>query len=82
MKTMKTIADTTLFADMGRGARERLDSLSTEVTVETGYELTTAGSVGREFGVIVSGAASVEVDGETVAELGPLWRDGAAERVR
>ena len=68
---MNTIADTALFADLSHRARQRVDSLSTEIGVAPGHRLTTERTVGREFGVLVSGAASVEVDGEIVAELGP-----------
>lgn len=44
--------------------------LAEEVSVPAGHELTREGEPGREFIVLVEGAATVEREGETVATLG------------
>jgi CRP-like cAMP-binding protein len=45
--------------------------LCTPVKLPAGKELIREGSAGHEFFVVVEGRATVEVDGETVAVLGP-----------
>lgn len=65
-----TMASAELFAGCTPAQREKLGALSTSITVEKGTELTHEGRVGREFGVILDGTASVLIDGECVATLG------------
>ncbi len=60
-------------ADLFRWAtadqRRRIDQLATSVQVSAGTVLTTQGQIGREFGVLLDGSATVTVDGEVVATL-------------
>ncbi len=49
--------------------RRRIDQLATSVQVPAGKLLTTQGQIGREFGVLLDGSATVTVDGEVVATL-------------
>ena len=48
-----------------------LSRLTTTLTFPAGEEVTRQGRVGREFIVIISGKATVAIDGQTVATLGP-----------
>jgi CRP-like cAMP-binding protein len=59
--------ETTLTAD----ELAEVAGLAEEVSVPAGHELTREGEPGREFLVIVEGAATVVRDGEAVATLGP-----------
>ncbi|MEM8748316.1 MAG: universal stress protein [Actinomycetota bacterium] len=65
------LATSPLFAGCTPRERRRIDELTTTVQVGAGRRLTSEGRPGREFGVIVSGSATVTVDGEVVATLGP-----------
>ena len=65
---MRTIE---LFEDLTDAELDVLDATLTEARVEPGRRLTVANGVGREFGVVVEGLASVIRDGVEVARLGP-----------
>lgn len=65
-----SVADAAIFAHCTAKQRQRLDQLSTPVEVRAGYMLTQEGHSGREFGVIISGSATVTVGGREVAKLG------------
>lgn len=60
-----------LFSHCSRSEVEALAKEADELSLPAGKELTRQGERGREFMVIVSGAAKVEKDGELVNELGP-----------
>ncbi len=60
-----------LFSHCTRGELSALAAEADELTVPEGKELTRQGERGREFMVIVDGAAKVVKDGRTVNELGP-----------
>lgn len=66
-----SIADAAIFVHCNRRQRERLESLSSQVEIKPGYDLTKEGTKGLEFGVIVEGTATVTVAGRQVATLGP-----------
>lgn len=63
-------AGAAIFAGCSRRQLERLEQLSSQVEIEPGYHLTREGATGLEFGVIVSGTASVSVGGQHIATLG------------
>ena len=65
------LAASPLFAGCTPREHRRIDELTTTVQVGAGRRLTSEGRMGREFGVIVSGSATVTIDGEVVATLGP-----------
>jgi CRP/FNR family transcriptional regulator, cyclic AMP receptor protein len=60
-----------LFSHCSRAEIMALAGESDELTIPSGKELTRQGERGREFMVIVDGAAKVEKDGQLVNELGP-----------
>jgi CRP-like cAMP-binding protein len=60
-----------IFAKLPRRDLEALAANSEEVDEPVGKVLTTQGSQGSEFFVIMSGAASVERDGRHLNDLGP-----------
>jgi nucleotide-binding universal stress UspA family protein len=64
-----SITSATLFADCSTKQLEQIDALGTSISVAAGQELTRAGRVGREFGVLLDGTATVTIDGHTVATL-------------
>lgn len=66
-----SISTATLFAGCSAKQRRRLDEISTPINIKAGYELTHEDGVGREFGVLIDGSATVSIRGETVATLGP-----------
>jgi CRP-like cAMP-binding protein len=66
-----TVADAAIFVHCTKRQRERLEALSSVVEVAPGYELTTEGRIGLEFGVIIEGTAEVNVHGHTVTTVGP-----------
>ena len=49
----------------------RIERLTTVVSVPTGRTLMNEGMIGHELLILLSGSASVTVDGEIVASLGP-----------
>ena len=60
-----------LFSHCSRAEIMALAGEADELTLPTGKELTRQGESGREFMVIVDGAAKVEKNGHLVNELGP-----------
>jgi CRP/FNR family cyclic AMP-dependent transcriptional regulator len=60
-----------LFSHCSRAEIAALAGEADELTLPEGKELTRQGERGREFMVIVDGAAKVERDGALVNELGP-----------
>ena len=60
-----------LFSHCGRAEIMALAGEADELTLPAGKELTRQGERGREFMVIIDGAAKVEKDGRLVNELGP-----------
>jgi CRP/FNR family transcriptional regulator, cyclic AMP receptor protein len=63
------LSNASLFKSLSSDGIEEIDRLSTDVEVEAGYVLAREGSIGREFGVILDGTASVSIDGVEVATL-------------
>jgi CRP/FNR family transcriptional regulator, cyclic AMP receptor protein len=59
-----------LFAGCSRSELARVAQLADELTVPEGKELTREGTPGREFFVLVDGAAAVRRKGRKVGELG------------
>jgi len=70
-RTVEPLRHLELFRDCTPDELERLRSLMTPVILPAGRSLTRLGDIGREFFVIVDGAASVLRDDERVASLGP-----------
>jgi CRP-like cAMP-binding protein len=60
-----------LFSRCTKRELARLSRLTTCITVSAGETVTRQGALGREFIIIVSGTATVAIDGQTVATLGP-----------
>ena len=58
------------FARCTRKELKLIDRLTTDVTVPAGKVLARRGAVGREYVVIVDGAASAVIEGRVVARLG------------
>jgi CRP-like cAMP-binding protein len=65
----RTLADVGLFGDLNKRQLKRLAGIADLVTVEAGKELVTEGQRGRELLVIVSGAADVIRNDQTIASL-------------
>jgi CRP-like cAMP-binding protein len=68
-KKMALLREVPLFADCSRRELREIAELADEVVVPTGTVLTKEGASGREFVVIVDGAASVHRRGQKVNEL-------------
>lgn len=60
-----------LFARLSEKERRELGDLFTEVEVPAGQVLARQGAVGHEFFLILAGSASVDHDGNHVADVGP-----------
>jgi CRP-like cAMP-binding protein len=67
--TKYAVASAPLFAGLSKKQQEHLEQLSTVIEVKAGVELTREGQIGREFGVLLDGTATVSIDGKTVATL-------------
>jgi CRP-like cAMP-binding protein len=65
------LSDVALFRTCSAAELRRIAALTTAVERPAGVILCTEGSVGREAFVIREGEATVEIDGRTVATLGP-----------
>jgi nucleotide-binding universal stress UspA family protein len=72
-----SITSATVFQGCTPKQLEQLDALGTSISVSAGQELTKQGRIGREFGVLLDGSATVTIDGETVATLQPGDHFGA-----
>jgi CRP/FNR family transcriptional regulator, cyclic AMP receptor protein len=67
----KLISGVPLFAQCSKGELQEIAAIADEIDIAEGKELTTEGSPGREFFVIIEGTASVAQDGDQINELGP-----------
>jgi CRP-like cAMP-binding protein len=64
------LAAVPLFSTCTKPELERIANLGTELTVADGTTLTTQGRPGREFFLLVDGAAHLEIDGAEIGALG------------
>jgi CRP-like cAMP-binding protein len=69
--TLDMLGQVPLFAGCSREDLETVARLADEVDVPAGHALTREGASGREFVVLLDGAAVVERGGEALATLGP-----------
>jgi CRP-like cAMP-binding protein len=60
-----------LFAGCSKPERELIERLATVTEMKRGWELCRQGEIGKSFFVIVDGEATVLLDGEKRATLGP-----------
>lgn len=60
-----------IFSELSKRELKTVSRLMTELSLKEGATLTRQGEPGREFMIISSGTARVEIDGVTVAHLGP-----------
>ena len=67
----KLISQVPLFANCSKGELQEIAAIADEIDIAEGKELTTEGSPGREFFVIIEGTASVAQDGDQINDLGP-----------
>ena len=67
----KLISGVPLFAQCSKGELQEIAAIADEIDIAEGKELTTEGSPGREFFVIIEGTASVAQDGDEINDLGP-----------
>ena len=66
----KLISGVPLFAQCSKGELQEIAAIADEIDIAEGKELTTEGSPGREFFVIIEGTASVAQDGDQINDLG------------
>lgn len=67
----KLISGVPLFAQCSKAELQEIAAIADEIDIAEGKELTTEGSPGREFFVIIEGTASVAQDGDQINDLGP-----------
>lgn len=67
----KLISRVPLFANCSKGELQEIAAIADEIDIAEGKELTTEGSPGREFFVLIEGTASVAQDGDQINDLGP-----------
>ncbi|MGH2931634.1 MAG: cyclic nucleotide-binding domain-containing protein, partial [Gaiellaceae bacterium] len=67
----KLISQVPLFANCSKGELQEIAAIADEIDIAEGKELTTEGSPGREFFVIIEGTASVAQHGDEINDLGP-----------
>lgn len=67
----KLLANVPLFAGLVERDLRRISGLMTGLEVPAGKVITREGQTGREFIIILEGTASVTVDGDQVAAVGP-----------
>lgn len=60
-----------LFRDAGKDALSHVASAADEIEVATGTELITQGTIHYEGYILVSGSVDIDIDGSTVATIGP-----------
>ncbi len=65
------ISKVPLFSQCSKGELQEIAAIADEIDIAEGKELTTEGSPGREFFVIIEGTASVAQDGDQINDLGP-----------
>lgn len=64
------LAEIGIFSELSKRELRAVSRLMTPLEVKEGATLTRQGDPGREFMIIVSGTAKVDIDGMTVAHLG------------
>lgn len=69
--TEQLLAAVPLFARLAERDIHRIGDLMTRLDVAAGTTITHEGHAGREFIIILEGTATVTVDGEQVATVGP-----------
>ena len=65
------LARVPIFAGLGEKERQAVRSLLTRIDIQPGFVLAREGAYGNEFFIVMSGTATVERDGEVIAEVGP-----------
>ena len=65
------LAEIGIFSELSKRELKSVAKLMTEVELKEGATLTKQGEPGREFMIISNGTAKVDIDGTTVAHLGP-----------
>lgn len=65
------LAQISIFSELSKKELRSVAKLMTELSVKEGAVLTKQGTPGREFMIITTGTARVDIDGEVVAHLGP-----------
>ena len=65
------ISKVPLFSQCSKGELQEIAAIADEIDIAEGKELTTEGSPGREFFVMIDGTASVAQDGDQINDLGP-----------
>lgn len=65
------LAEIGIFSELSKRELKSVARLMTELELKDGATLTRQGEPGREFMIISSGTAKVEIDDVTVAHLGP-----------
>ena len=70
-ETRKRLREIPGFKDLPESTIERIDAMSTELTVPAGQVLTKQGTPGREAFIIVEGTAAFSREGEPQIELPP-----------
>ena len=69
--TEKLLANVPLFAGLAERDLRRISGLMTGLDVPAGKAITRQGQTGRELVIVLEGTASVTVDGDEVATVGP-----------
>jgi CRP-like cAMP-binding protein len=67
----KMLADVPLFAGLSKKELGQIASIADELDFRAGKELIRQGGAGREFFILLEGAADVTRDGRHIAEHGP-----------
>ena len=65
------LSEIAIFSELSKKELKSVGRLMTELSLKEGATLTRQGEPGREFMIISSGTAKVEIDGTVVAHLGP-----------
>jgi CRP-like cAMP-binding protein len=68
---IEMLRDVPLFETCSTPELRAIAALGTQTPVRSGEALTTQGKPGSQFFLVIAGRASCDVDGDTVAELGP-----------
>jgi CRP/FNR family transcriptional regulator, cyclic AMP receptor protein len=70
-RKLEHLAKVKMFSSLNRRELARVAKAADEVSVKSGSEIVTAGTMGQEFYMILSGKAEVRRSGRKVADLGP-----------
>jgi CRP/FNR family cyclic AMP-dependent transcriptional regulator len=70
-RKLEHLAKVKMFSSLNRRELARVSKAANVVSVKSGTEIVTAGTMGEEFYMILSGKAAVRRSGRKVAELGP-----------